>query len=144
MLPIYTTDNIIDFLKDYSGNEEINADTDIFRDLGMDGDDFHEMMDAYAKKYNVDMSSYLWYFHGNEEGGKNSLGSVFFKPPYERVERIPLTPSLLTEFANNGSWSIDYPEHTLPKRRYDTMINFIALCLVVVWGVIWAVNKYLL
>jgi hypothetical protein len=140
---IYQVNDIIDFLSDYSGCNNLNSDTDIFRDIGLDGDDFQEMMDEYSRKFNVDITSYLWYFHGNEEGG-NSLGSIFFKPPYERVERILLTPKMLADFANEGVWKIDYPEHTLPKRRYDLMVNFITLCLVILCVVIWAVNKYLL
>lgn len=126
-----TLQEIIYFLENQTGCEKIKADTDIFADLGVVGDDFHEMIDLYARKYNVDMTKYLWYFHSDEEG--QSIGGGFSKPPYERVKRIPVTPNMLTEFSNKGAWTIDYPEHTLPKRRYDLIINqIIVLCIVTI------------
>ncbi len=46
------------------------------------------------------MSNYLWYFHCNEEG-TGSIGGMFFNTPYKSVNRIPVTPKMLTEFANS-------------------------------------------
>jgi len=113
-------DEIIDFVKDISGIDEINPESDIFN-LGVVGDDFHEMIDEYSKRYEVDMTEYLWYFHADEEG--QSFGALFFKPPYRRVERIPITPRLLSEFATTKKWVINYPEHKLPNKRIDIIIN---------------------
>ena len=62
-------------------------------DKGIHGDDFHELIDEYAKVFKVDMTGYLWYFHADEEG--NSFGGSIIKPPYDRVKRIPVTPALL-------------------------------------------------
>lgn len=85
------------------------------------GDDFHDMIDKYAKEYDVDMRDYLWYFHADEEG--ISIGGVFFKPPHARVERIPVTPRMLAQFIETKKWKIDYPKHSIPKRRVDLFIN---------------------
>jgi len=93
----------------------------------MVGDDFHEMIEKYAKKYSVEMKGYLWYFHADEESGWNNIGGWFFKPPYSRVARIPITPLMLTDFANRGKWDLQYPEHKLPKKRSDILINQILL-----------------
>lgn len=89
--------------------------------MGVTGDDFHTMIENYSNNYDVDMSNYLWYFHAAEEG--ISLGSLFFKPPYARVKRIPVTPELLAKFIELKKWDIDYPEHFIPEKRIDIMIN---------------------
>lgn len=73
-----TTADVIAFLKDLAGTDKVFPHTDIFRDLGMVGDDFHEMIETYAARYAVDMTNYRWYFHTDEEGW--SFGGVFFKP----------------------------------------------------------------
>lgn len=89
--------------------------------MGIVGDDFHEMIENYAQKYQVDMSHYLWYFHADEEG--HSLGGVLFKPPYERVERIPVTPQMLADFIVTKKWKMEYPSHQIPNHRTDLTIN---------------------
>lgn len=123
---MYHLEDIYEFLKKHLYDEPVKADSDIFDDFGCVGDDFHELIDDYARTFNVDMSSYLWYFHGDEEGnGFFSLQIV--DPPYKRVKRIPVTPTMLLEFANAGRWEITYPEHILPKRRYDIIFNQILI-----------------
>ena len=138
----YTTTDIIKFLKNLSGTDKIESDSDIFHDIGMRGDDFHEMIEKFSKQISVDMKDYLWYFHCDEEG--QSFGRIFFKPLYLRVKRIPVTPSMLTEFANNGKWGIIYPEHKLPKRRYDILLNQILFGLFLAGAIIWAIVKWIL
>ncbi len=117
-----TTDELISFIIQQSGTDKVHANSDIFSEVGMIGDDFHDMIEDFAKTYHVDMTGYLWYFHADEEGF-GSLGGWFFKPPYERVERIPITPAMLTDFANKGKWDITYPEHKIPAKRHDLTIN---------------------
>jgi len=117
------------FITEKTFETEIKPDTDIFNELGCTGDDFHELIEAYQKKFFVDMTGYLWYFHADEEGGSFSIGSIFSKPPYERVKRIPITPQMLTDFANIGKWEIKYPEHKLPRYRYDIWMGQL-LCLI--------------
>jgi hypothetical protein len=112
---------IYNFLEDYTDEFPKDSNVDIWKDLKVRGDDFHAMMDHYSKAYKVDMNNYLWYFHTAEEG--HSFGALFFKPPNERVERIPVTPQLLADFVVTRKWEIDYPEHQLPKRRNDLIIN---------------------
>lgn len=120
---------IIEFLRDYSGLESIDENTDLF-DAGITGDDFHDLIDLYWQKYQVDMSNYKWYFHCDEEG--HSLGSIFYKPIYKRFNRITITPKLLFLFAKEGKWEIEYPEHRLPKRRWDIIINQVVTGLFVI------------
>lgn len=54
-----TTVEIIDFLKKQTGSESITSDTDIFANETV-GDDFHKLIESYAKRYAVDMVNYLW------------------------------------------------------------------------------------
>jgi len=132
---------IRNFLEDYSGVYPASPDTDIFKDIGVTGDDFHEMMEKYAKQYDVDMSEYLWYFHCDEEG--QSIGGQFFRPPYERVKRIPVTPQMLADFIVTKKWKIDYPPHTLPKYRVDLIINVVIVIGFFVAVAIWYLVKAL-
>lgn len=137
-----TTVEIIKFLEELSGYDDIQPHTDIYKDVGMVGDDFHEMIETFAKHYSVDMSNYLWYFHADEEG-ISSIGSLFFKPPYNRVKRIPITPQMLTDFANSSKWEISYPPHSIPAKRYDLLINtivFIGVLMLLLFSII---KKYL-
>jgi hypothetical protein len=115
---------IIDFVKDIAGIDILNTESDIFN-LGVVGDDFHEMIKKYAETFEVDMIEYLWYFHADEEG--QNFGALFFKPPYSRVDRILVAPRLLSEFAETKKWSIDYPEYKLPNKRIDIKINLILI-----------------
>ena len=118
-----TIEEIVDFTKKELKEKDIFPDTDIFS-LGIYGDDMDEFLGSYHKKYNVNFDNYLWYFHNEEEISNNfSIGKIFFKPPYDSVERIPITPEILTKFANTKVWEIDYPEHQLPKYRYDVLID---------------------
>lgn len=123
----YSLTDITNFVIDKTGCEEneVTPNCDIEKNLGCWGDDFDELIDEYSKKFNVDMTSYLWYFHTNEEG--QSIGGIFFKAPYERVTRIPVTPAILLDYANHGKWLMTYPEHYLPRRRYDILINQILI-----------------
>lgn len=135
-----TLNEITALIKDKTGvdEDEVQEQTDILTDLGVVGDDFHELIDEYARKYQVDMTVYLWYFHADEEG--QNIGGIFFRPPYERVQRIPVTPIMLKEFANKGKWEIDYPNHQLPKKRYDLLFNQILSLIVfssIILGIIW-------
>jgi hypothetical protein len=133
--------DLINFLQDLSGNDNIESDSDIFNDIGMVGDDFHEMIEKFSKQFSVDMKDYLWYFHSDEEGQNLSYG--IFKAPYKRVQRIPHTSKMLTEFANKGKWEIIYPRHKLPKRRYDILTNQILLGLFLAGIIIWATLKWI-
>ena len=103
-------------------------------DQGVCGDDFHELIDEYAKLFNVDMRGYLWYRHAEEEGGWNSFRGSFFKPPNKRVTHIPVTPALLLEMANERHWDVQYPSHKLPKRRWDMIINQVFFVVVIAWA----------
>ena len=125
-------ENILEFVSEYSGEKGLNKNSDIEGELRVHGDDWHEMIEKFGKKYQVDMTTYLWYFHSSEEGF--NIGNLFFLAPYDRVERIPVTPQDLFRIATNQIWDFEYPEHELPKRRYDLLIGAtVFIILITVW-----------
>jgi hypothetical protein len=130
---MYQQDQINTFIEEQTGIFAIKQNDDLLDDHGICGDDFHELMDAYAKRFHVDMTAYLWYFHADEEGAGTSAGSAFFKPPYERVTRIPVTPALLRVMANKGRWELPYPPHRLPRRRWDFILNQVLILAALAW-----------
>ncbi|MBK6373308.1 MAG: DUF1493 family protein [Saprospiraceae bacterium] len=129
----YLLTDIISFVAEGTASKKVYENSDIDRDLRWTGYDFDELMIKYSEHYQVDMSSYLWYFHHAEEG--NNFGSAFFRAPNELVEHIPVTPKLLFEFAQkvNGIWTI---RAYLAKRRYDLIANgvfWLVLLLIMIW-----------
>ncbi|MBK8844772.1 MAG: DUF1493 family protein [Saprospiraceae bacterium] len=73
----YLLTDIISFVAEGTVSKKVYENSDIDRDLRWTGYDFDELMIKYSEHYQVDMSSYLWYFHHAEEG--NNFGSAFFE-----------------------------------------------------------------
>ncbi len=119
--------DIIEFIEKEYWKSNLQSDSDIFKTLEIIGDDCNEIMMKYHETYNVNMDTFLWYFHYKDEASINSIGSLIYKTPDKLVKRIPLTPKMLTEFANTKIWNIEYPEHKLPKYRYDMIASWIFL-----------------
>ena len=123
---------ILNFVATESGTkiEKVHANTNISDELGIVGDDFHELIEAFSNKYHVNMDEYLWYFHSEDEGV--NIWSFIFKPPWAKVNRIPVTPQMLLNFATKGKWQVVYPEHKVPTNRNDiTYSNCLWLVLII-------------
>ncbi|MEO1322289.1 MAG: DUF1493 family protein [Pseudomonadota bacterium] len=113
----------------------INPDEDIFRRIGITGDDADAFLIAFETTFDVDMRNYVWYFHSEQEGGLD-FGGLFFRSPDRLVTRIPITPRILSNSINAKMWSVQYPDHTMPKVRRDLAANWIfigALAVFLVW-----------
>lgn len=128
--------DILNFLKEQTGSNLVSENCDISNDLGIDGDDFDDLIIEFGKKYNVDISPCIWYFHSAEEGSWNSIGGAFFKSPNNRVQHIPVTPLMLLEFVRAGKWNLQYPDHKIPKRRYDIIINQLLILALIIFMLI--------
>ena len=101
----------------------VTADADIVYDLDCVDFALDEFIAAYRSKFGVNMDNYLWYFHTNVVSGDTSaLGKMLFKPAPNAVKHIPITAKILWESACLGKWVIWYPEHTVPRRRFDAYI----------------------
>ncbi len=113
---------ILAFVQEELGVEEVTMNSDIESELGCYGDDFDDLISKYSQRFNVNMDGYLWYFHTGEESF-GSIGRSLFRPPNLRVQRIAVTPQMLLEFAHSGKWNVAYPTHQIPKIRYDMLID---------------------
>jgi hypothetical protein len=103
---------VVGFLKNFCGAAtSLSDDADIFDRFGIDGDDAFEFIDRFATKFEIDTTNYRWYFHHGEEAFLN-FGAWLFKPPYRRVDRIPITPQVLTEPLRAKRWPLKYPKQT--------------------------------
>jgi hypothetical protein len=122
---VYSTEDIICFIREQTAHRgSITEDTALEEDLGVYGDDMHELIEEYSSRFSFDVTNYLWYFHTGDEGFTFiSIGAFFSAPPYQRVEHIPITVGMLHDFANQGRWNIPYPEHLLPEGRLDLIID---------------------
>ncbi len=137
---MYTIDDITEFLKEQYPFDSLNCNDDLQRDLGITGDDWFELIEAYSKQFEVDVSNCLWYYHNTEEG-YGGLGQLFFKPPNKRVPYLPITPTILLDFANKGKWDMDYPEHSIPDKRHDLTVNAIVFIIFLILLVISIIDK---
>lgn len=106
----------------------LNSDTDLFVTFDISADTCEDFIQAFASKFKVDLADYCWYFHHGEAG--LNIGGFLVAPPYKRVERIAITPEILRSSATKRRWKIKYPEHQLPKKRWDMIINKAILFLV--------------
>ncbi|WP_139920374.1 DUF1493 family protein [Hymenobacter sp. DG01] len=102
---------------------EITGSADLVNDLGVWGDDFFELMEKFSQKFQVNITSFRWYFHSGEEGF--NTGGIIFRPPNERVEHIPVTLEMLAEAAEKQRWIVEYPPHRLPAHRFDIWLNLL-------------------
>jgi hypothetical protein len=133
----YQPEQVLAFLRDKTGAPDLEMDSDLFA-TGSTGKELTEVVRSFGYRFHVNTDSYLWYFHTNEEG--INFGAVFFKPPYERVNRIPVTPLLLLDFANKGYWDVYYPEHEIPSSRIDHLLN-ILLVFAIVFLLVYVASK---
>lgn len=114
-------DEIHALLRLHAGAPEVlTEDTELHADLGLISLDLHEFLEEFAERFQVDMSGFLWYFH-SEEDGLNPFRWIF-PAPQDRVTRIPLRLALFYRAAEIGKWPVEYPEHSLPVRRWDLVL----------------------
>ncbi len=134
-----TIEDIYQLIENECGikSQKLSPNSDLGDDFGVVGDDFDELMIAYSERFQVNLDSYLWYFHSSEEAG--SPFSFIFPTPDQRVKRIVITPEVLLKYANSKVWSINYPEHTLPKRRWDILTLQIFFGVIAILGLYFGV-----
>jgi len=131
-----TEKEIIDFIETEYWKSNLQSNSDIFKTVRISGDDCYELIEKFSKKYNVDISNYLWYFHHEEEGSWSSFGSFLYKTPDKLVKRIPITPKMLAKFVETKNWEINYPIHNLPEKRKDLILNQILVVTILVLALI--------
>jgi acyl carrier protein len=91
----------------YEPKEGLSAETSVNVDLGMDGDDAAEFMQAFSERFGVDLSTFPYDKHFGPEGG-NPI--VLVEAIYLRVTTgrwtslTPLTVRELAEAAEQRRW----------------------------------------
>ncbi len=102
------------FLRQYAGTADLPpAEADLFDALGIEGDDAFAFITEFGRRFDVDLEDYRLYFHHGEEGW--NLGGLVFKPPYGRVNRIPISIALLEKAIAVKRWPVTYPAHSPPR-----------------------------
>lgn len=117
-------------------DKPLTLQDDIFDHIRITGEDTVDFIREFSESFDVDMSSYLWYFHTEEEGIVNVGGSLF-KSPDRMVSRIPITIQMLADSIKTKEWAIQYPDHQIPKVRKDFVANWIVLIMLPVVFLIW-------
>ncbi|MDI9309369.1 MAG: DUF1493 family protein [Limnohabitans sp.] len=112
-----TEKEIIAFIKDEFWETDLNSYSDVFCEVGIDGDDCYDFLMRYSDFFCVDIKSFLWYFHYQAEGNLCSFSNFFSQVPNESVTYIPITVKMLSDFANSKKWNINYPVHELPSKK---------------------------
>ena len=85
--------------------QELSPQTQLTKDMGLDGDDAVDFMEAFSKEFDVDLSEFEFSKHFGPEAGFNPfvylyyLLSAKFKPQY-----IPITLYDLQEAINKKKW----------------------------------------
>jgi hypothetical protein len=117
-----TFEEVVKLVRQQTGSPgPITRATSLQADLAVYGDDMDDLLAAYAKRFGVNLSGYLWYFHTGEEGW--NIGGLIFPPPNARVRQMPITVGMLHDFAQLGRWGLEYPAHERPQSRPDLLVN---------------------
>ena len=84
--------------------ETISSDTDILKDLGLDGDDAVELFEVISKTLGVDFSGLEWEKHFGPEASFNPF--ELLNPSWWRWQgdRIPITVHDLAKSVMKKSW----------------------------------------
>lgn len=108
---------IIDFLEQALGVDRcaLHGGTRLGQDLGVDGDDAEELMQAFAAQFNVDLDGFNFGRHFGSEAPTNPLvllglllRGIFSKLPFPQTKQptslMPITINDLVRAAEAGRW----------------------------------------
>jgi hypothetical protein len=120
-LPEYVSEmpireEIISLLTDYGYHGQKRFDfSDIFVANGIEGDEANELVDDFAKRFDVDMTRFYEhdYFHyvANEPPGHRRVLPIDIHGKV--LPFIPVSIDMLAASAEAGKWNLSYPEHTV-------------------------------
>lgn len=102
-------DDIRQFLEERMELEKKGFHPDLDLTMIMYGDDMAELVNAFADRFQVNMSRFKPHYHSREED--YSIAAGFYTPKNEQVRHIPITPQLLLDSANAGRWWLEYPDN---------------------------------
>ena len=87
---------------------QLSPRTDLFRDLGVDGEDVRDLLLRLGKEFGINLQDVRFDRHFGPEAGFNPL--AMFLPGWWRWrrERMPVTIADLVEAARTQTWPIQY------------------------------------
>ncbi len=123
-------DEILSLLTAYGLHGQKRLDcSDIFIANGFEGDDASELVDDFAKHFNVDMTRLFehWYFHyiGDEPPGHRRVLPIDVHGKV--LPFIPVNIDMLATSAEAGKWVFSYPEHTV-RTSLRSRLALIGFC----------------
>ena len=89
-----------------AADTDIHSDTSLFHDLGTDGMDGEQFMEAYARRFDVDLANFEFSLHFGPEAAFNPLLYIYWRlfTPH-RLRFIPITFAHLTQCALTHRWT---------------------------------------
>ena len=115
---------VIDFVAPQVGvaTSKIKSGTRLFHDLGVDGDDGVEFMEAFCKHFQVDPSTIQIDKHFGPESAAMPWTIIWwvFSPSCRRGDGfLPIRIRDLVESAQTGKWSVVYDDGMEPRAPRD-------------------------
>jgi acyl carrier protein len=91
---------------------DLRPNTDLFRDLGVDGDDAHDLLLRLSDEFGINMENVRFDRHFGPEASLFHPLAAFtpLLPRWWRWQRIPVTVADLIEAARTQTWPIRYSE----------------------------------
>ena len=96
-------DRIVEFVRSETRTrKQLSANTDVAKDLGVDGDDARDFMLRFQREFDVDLSHFNFDQHFGGEGFK--LISAIKSAVGKGKVRTPVTISVLLDAATSRRW----------------------------------------
>lgn len=112
-MPSPSRAEIAEFIASFVGipSEGLSISTTLFGDLGIDGDDAHELLAAFGKRFNVDLSALDLTKHFGSEG--TWPWALFYwvvlwsrsGTPEQKARLSPITIADLVRAVESGKWT---------------------------------------
>ncbi|KIC11859.1 hypothetical protein RA19_04275 [Leisingera sp. ANG-M1] len=131
---------ILDFAAQFSGGKSKGAgQDDLLGAFGLEGDDANEFLDAFAERYGVDFSGFLWESHYNADEPPGRRRVLPLDVSGKIIPYQPITLELLEKAVLAGRWSYEYPEHTIKTLPFaDTLSVWPFVLIAIVFALFWA------
>jgi hypothetical protein len=106
-------DEVIAFIAEYWAvpKSRLSAETSINNDLGMDGDDGLEFMQAFSRRFAVDLGTFPYDNYFGDEAAATPISlfslTVRWLATGKSTTLSPLTLRQLALAAENGSWVVE-------------------------------------
>jgi uncharacterized protein DUF1493 len=85
--------------------QRLSAETSLFHDLGVDGADGWEFMDAFGARFSVDMSAFDASGHFGPEAGGNPFVWLWWRVTRSLPQMVPITIADLAASAHSARWA---------------------------------------